>query len=171
MNTYDKFISRAGIAMRESAIRQMGYRPRASEGHDLVCTRLSGGGRVSVVGICRDGGVAVRRLGRIGAAIRPDARLQTAARSVRGADDQSRHPSVVERIVVTTGSQQGLDLLARVLVDPGDVILMELPSYTGAITAFRNVGASLVGVRQDDHGVELDTSTTPGGRRVRAGTR
>ena len=55
----------------------------------------------------------------------------------------------VDRLVVTTGSQQGLDLVARVLLDPGDVVLVELPSYTGAITAFRNVGASLVGVRQD----------------------
>ena len=57
---------------------------------------------------------------------------------------------------MTTGSQQGLDLVARVLLDPGDVVLLELPSYTGAITAFRNVGASLVGVRQDEDGIDLD---------------
>jgi 2-aminoadipate transaminase len=62
----------------------------------------------------------------------------------------------LDRIMVTTGSQQGLDLVARVLLDPGDVALMELPSYTGAITAFRNVGASMVGVRQDEHGIDLD---------------
>lgn len=48
--------------------------------------------------------------------------------------------SSVERTVVTTGSQQGLDLIARVLLDPGDVALLELSSYTGAISAFRNVG-------------------------------
>ena len=54
-----------------------------------------------------------------------------AQRGVRTRDD---------RIVVTTGSQQGLDLVARVLVDPGDVVLLELPSYTGAISAFRNTG-------------------------------
>jgi 2-aminoadipate transaminase len=64
--------------------------------------------------------------------------------------------STAERVVVTTGSQQGLDLIARVLLDPGDVALMELPSYTGAITAFRNVGASLVGVRQEPDGIDLD---------------
>ena len=58
--------------------------------------------------------------------------------------------------MITTGSQQGLDLVARVLLDPGDVALMELPSYTGAITAFRNVGASLVGVRQEADGIDLD---------------
>jgi 2-aminoadipate transaminase len=64
--------------------------------------------------------------------------------------------AVPERVVMTTGSQQGLDLVARVLLDPGDVALMELPSYTGAISAFRNVGADLVGVRQEADGVDLD---------------
>jgi 2-aminoadipate transaminase len=57
---------------------------------------------------------------------------------------------------VTTGSQQGLDLVARVLIDPGDVILVELPTYVGAITAFRNVQASMVGVPQEADGIDLD---------------
>lgn len=61
-----------------------------------------------------------------------------------------------EHLLVTTGSQQGLDLVARVLVDPGDVVLIELPSYTGAITAFRNVQAELVGIRQAEDGIDLD---------------
>lgn len=60
-----------------------------------------------------------------------------------------------DEILVTTGSQQGLDLVARTLVDPGDVVLVELPSYTGAILAFRNAQASLVGVRQDADGIDL----------------
>ncbi|MCL4811208.1 MAG: PLP-dependent aminotransferase family protein [Vicinamibacteraceae bacterium] len=64
--------------------------------------------------------------------------------------------STVEQLQLTTGSQQGLDLVARVLLDPGDVALVELPSYTGALTAFRNVMASLVGVRRDDEGIDLD---------------
>jgi 2-aminoadipate transaminase len=59
-------------------------------------------------------------------------------------------------LLVTTGSQQGLDLVARVLVDPGDVVLVELPTYTGAITAFRNAQAELVGVRQEPDGIALD---------------
>ena len=57
---------------------------------------------------------------------------------------------------MTTGSQQGLDLVARVLLDPDDVVLVELPTYTGAITAFRNVRAAMVGVRQDDDGISLE---------------
>jgi 2-aminoadipate transaminase len=61
-----------------------------------------------------------------------------------------------DRLLVTTGSQQGLDLVARVLLDPGDVVLVELPTYTGAITAFRNVQAEMVGIRQEADGIDLD---------------
>jgi 2-aminoadipate transaminase len=60
------------------------------------------------------------------------------------------------QIVVTTGSQQGLYLVGRALFDPGDVVLVELPSYTGAITAFRGFSAELVGVKQDADGINLE---------------
>src|SRR5260370_16193545 len=63
--------------------------------------------------------------------------------------------SAHEELLVTTGSQQGLDLVARVLIDPGDVILVELPTYVGAISAFRNVQASMVGVAQEHDGIDL----------------
>jgi len=58
--------------------------------------------------------------------------------------------------LVTDGSQQGLDLVSRVLVDPGDVVLVELPSYIGATSAFRSVQARMVGVRLTEHGLDLD---------------
>jgi len=61
-----------------------------------------------------------------------------------------------EEVLVTTGSQQGLDLVARILCDPGDVVLVELPTYTGAIAAFKDVQAELVGVRQAADGIDLD---------------
>jgi 2-aminoadipate transaminase len=47
--------------------------------------------------------------------------------------------------------------VARVLTDPGDVVLVELPSYTGAISAFRNVQAEMVGVAQEADGIDLDS--------------
>ena len=62
----------------------------------------------------------------------------------------------LEELMITSGSQQGLDLVARVLVSPGDVVLVELPTYTGAIAAFKNMQASLVGVKQDEDGINLD---------------
>ena len=85
-----------------------------------------------------------------------------------------RHvPTSMDRLLVTSGSQQGLDLVARVLLDPGDVVLVELPTYTGAITAFRNVQAQMVGVRQEADGIDLrdledvHARLTREGRRVR----
>lgn len=61
-----------------------------------------------------------------------------------------------EEVVITTGSQQGLDLAGRVLIDPGDVVLVELPTYSGAIAAFHNLQAALVGVKQDGEGLCIE---------------
>ena len=58
-------------------------------------------------------------------------------------------------VTITSGSQQGIDLVGRVLVTPGDVVLVELPAYTGAISAFKNAQARLVGVRQDEDGIDI----------------
>lgn len=60
-----------------------------------------------------------------------------------------------DSVIVTTGSQQGLDLVGRILIDPGDVVLVELPTYSGAIAAFRNLQAALVGVPQDAEGLDI----------------
>ena len=76
-----------------------------------------------------------------------------------------------DRLLITTGSQQGLDLVARVLLDPGDVVLVELPTYTGAITAFRNVQAHMEGVKQEEDGIDLDDLDAVYTRLVREGRR
>ena len=60
-----------------------------------------------------------------------------------------------EDMIITTGSQQGLDLVGRVLIDPGDVILVELPTYSGAIAAFHNLQGQFAGVPQDSDGIDL----------------
>ncbi len=62
----------------------------------------------------------------------------------------------VERVVVTTGSQQALDLLAKVLVDPGDAIVAGDPSYLGALQAFRANRAELVALPVDEAGLVVD---------------
>ncbi|BCS33400.1 aminotransferase [Luteitalea sp. TBR-22] len=61
-----------------------------------------------------------------------------------------------DEILLTTGSQQAVDLVTRLFVDPGDAVLVELPTFTGAIAAFRSAGAHLAGVRQDEEGLDLD---------------
>jgi DNA-binding transcriptional MocR family regulator len=50
-----------------------------------------------------------------------------------------------EQVLVVSGAQQGLDLVARCLLDPGDTVLIDRPGYLGAIQTFRSAGASLVG--------------------------
>lgn len=56
-------------------------------------------------------------------------------------------------IVITTASQQGLDLVSRVFLDKNDVVLCTLPSYLGGINAFASYGADIVGVELDDEGM------------------
>jgi 2-aminoadipate transaminase len=79
--------------------------------------------------------------------------------------------TALEHLIVTSGSQQGIDLIARVLVSPGDVVLVELPTFTGGIAAFKNAQAELVGVRQDESGISLDDLDAVWQREHRAGKR
>lgn len=60
------------------------------------------------------------------------------------------------RFVVTTGSQQALDLLGRVLLDPGDQIVVPDPCYVGARQALASTGATLVGIEGDADGLDTD---------------
>jgi DNA-binding transcriptional MocR family regulator len=60
------------------------------------------------------------------------------------------HP---DDIVVTTGSQMALDLVTRVFCDPGDVVLVESPSYVGALGVFRAYECDVVHVAMDDEGL------------------
>ncbi|NTW40764.1 MAG: aminotransferase class I/II-fold pyridoxal phosphate-dependent enzyme, partial [Cellulomonadaceae bacterium] len=62
----------------------------------------------------------------------------------------SAHP---DDVVVTTGSQQALDLVTRLFIDPGDVIVAEAPSYVGALGVFRSYQAEVVHVPLDEHGL------------------
>ena len=60
-----------------------------------------------------------------------------------------------ERIVIVNGTQQALDLICRVLLNPGDRVLMEEPHYTGARCAFMAAGAELVFSPVDEHGMRI----------------
>jgi 2-aminoadipate transaminase len=66
-----------------------------------------------------------------------------------------RHQGVdvsLENIIITTASQQGLDLLAKMLINRGDTVIVGLPSYLGGLSAFNSYGAELIGVPLDDEG-------------------
>ncbi|TVX98292.1 PLP-dependent aminotransferase family protein [Cohnella terricola] len=59
-------------------------------------------------------------------------------------------------MLITTGSQQAIDLLTRIYIDPGDVILVEKPTYLSALQVFRSYGAVLVSVDADENGMVLE---------------
>ncbi len=73
-----------------------------------------------------------------------------------------------EQVIVVNGSQQGVDLAARVLLDPGDMVWMEDPGYQGARAALVGAGAQVLPVPVDDEGlmVEAGRQLAPGARLV-----
>ncbi len=155
MINYDDFLSRAAEQMQESAIRRMGtvlaqsrdiisFAPGYPAPDTFPWAEFTEITRELLTGA--DGSVLQYGPTR---GHRPLLGAIAEIMSARGV------ATALEHLLVTTGSQQGLDLVARVLLDPGDVVLVELPTYTGAITAFRNVQARMVGVRQEADGIDL----------------
>lgn len=68
-------------------------------------------------------------------------------------------PAEADHVLITNGSQQGLDLVAKIFLNPGDAVCLENPSYMGAIQAFDSYQAEYVIVPMDDDGMrseELD---------------
>ncbi|SOY45257.1 aminotransferase-like domain-containing protein [Cupriavidus taiwanensis] len=71
-----------------------------------------------------------------------------------------RHDVSVERVLITTGSQQALDLIAKVMIDPGSKVMVETPSYLGALQAFSLFEPEFVSIASDDKGL-LPEALTP----------
>ena len=62
----------------------------------------------------------------------------------------------LENIIISSGSQQGLDLVGKTFLSPGDVAIVELPSYLAALNAFHSYGGELVGIPMDEDGMQMD---------------
>jgi 2-aminoadipate transaminase len=60
-----------------------------------------------------------------------------------------------DQILITTGSQQGLDLLAKILIDEGSKIIVETPTYLGALQAFTPMEPEVVSVASDEEGIDI----------------
>ena len=80
------------------------------------------------------------------------------------------HP---DDVIVTTGSQQALDLISRIFIDPNDVVLVEAPSYVGALGTFRQYEAQVVHVAMDQDGLipaalcDAIAATRAAGRKIK----
>src|SRR5919198_642408 len=62
----------------------------------------------------------------------------------------------VDDMVVTTGGQQGIDLVTKTLIDPGDVVVAEAPTYPGAVPTFSSYQADVVQIEMDPDGMRVD---------------
>lgn len=71
-----------------------------------------------------------------------------------------------DQVLITTGSQQGLDLLAKVLIDEGSTVLVETPTYLGALQAFTPMEPKIVSVDSDAEGIDIEDlkNKAPGAR-------
>jgi len=156
MIDYESFLSRAGHLMQESAIRRMGT--LIAQKRDIIS--FAPGYPAPETFIWHEFQEISHELlaGSDGAVLQygPTRGFRPLLETITNIMGQRGVATSLDRLLITSGSQQGLDLVARVLLDPGDVALVELPTYTGAITAFRNVQGDMVGVRQEQDGVDLD---------------
>ncbi|MBI4723209.1 MAG: PLP-dependent aminotransferase family protein, partial [Candidatus Stahlbacteria bacterium] len=59
-------------------------------------------------------------------------------------------------LLITTASQQGLDLVSKIFIDPGDIVIVEMPSYLGGLDALQSYGARFIGIPTDDDGMQVD---------------
>jgi 2-aminoadipate transaminase len=152
---HDQFLSRAAEKMKESAIRRMGS--VLGSGRDII-SFAPGYPAPETFPWEEFAEIAAELLGSHDPAVLqygPTRGYRPLLDAVGSIMEHRGIKTTKEELLITTGSQQGLDLVARVLIDPGDVILVELPTYTGAITAFRNAQATMVGVEQEGDGIDL----------------
>jgi 2-aminoadipate transaminase len=69
--------------------------------------------------------------------------------------------ATAENVLITSGSQQALDLIGKLLINPGDSVLVEAPTYLGALQAFNVYGAEYVSVESDDDGLRTELLEQP----------
>ena len=62
-----------------------------------------------------------------------------------------------EEIQITSGGQQGIDIIAKTLIEPGDYVFLENPTYSGAVAAFQSRGAKIIGIPILEDGINIET--------------
>ena len=96
----------------------------------------------------------------------PTPGLPSLLESLGGFLEKKGLPVKKNRLMITTGSQQALNLLANVFIDPGDRVLVENPCFIGALSAFRSCRAEIKGITVDSEGIDagellLETAKSP----------
>lgn len=154
-DTFDRFFSDASHLMKKSAIREI---LKLTQRRDMIS--FAGGlpspdsfpiediKRVTAEVLENEGREALQY-----GTTEGDNKLRSLLAERHRKDGLNLSP---ENIIITTGSQQALDLCGKTFINKGDVVLCGLPSYLGALNAFSNYGAVLKGVPLDDNGLVPD---------------
>jgi len=79
--------------------------------------------------------------------------VREAITGVMAAEDMPTDP---EDVIVTTGGQQAIDLVSKALLDPGDVVIAEAPTYPGAVPTFCSYEADVIQIEMDSDGMSID---------------
>ncbi|MBC8062972.1 MAG: PLP-dependent aminotransferase family protein [Clostridiaceae bacterium] len=66
----------------------------------------------------------------------------------------------LKQLIITTGSQQGIDFWGKLFIEPGDIVIVEEPTFTGAIQTFEAYGARIIGIPIDETGMDLNILET-----------
>ncbi len=142
--------------MGSSVIREL-LKYTEQPGHHLVRRRPARPRCISPQGI--PGGLQHRpgKAGRAGPAIQHHRRLSPAARDDRPHTPRATWSTVTpDNILITSGSQQALDFAGRLFINRGDYIVVEAPTYLGALQAWNAYGAQYIPVRTDEDGMIVD---------------
>jgi len=153
--TFDRFFSDASHLMKKSAIREI---LKLTQRPDMIS--FAGGlpspdsfpiediKKITSEMLDEEGKVALQY-----GTTEGDLKLRTLLAERHRKDGLDLSPT---NIIITTGSQQALDLCGKIFINRGDVVLCGLPSYLGGLNAFSNYGARLKGIPLDDNGMRPD---------------
>jgi len=152
MSSYEKFFSRDAGSFRASAIRVF-----AKLINDPNIISFAGGvpnpETFPAERIAEIAGKVVRERRAVALQYGPTRGLPRLCASIAEICRGRAMECTADDVLTTTGSQQALDLIAHTILDPGDVVAVELPTYIGGSASFFARSAELVGVQQDDEGI------------------
>ncbi len=152
---YDKFFSRSSLLMKRSAIREI---LKLTQKPDMIS--FAGGlpspesfpiedVKKIAAEVLEEEGAAALQYG----TTEGDRKLRKLLTERHNGEGLDITP---DNIMITSGSQQGLDLIGKIFIDPGDFVICGLPTYLGGLSAFAVYGAQMKGIPLDDDGMRPD---------------
>jgi 2-aminoadipate transaminase len=153
MVNYDQHFSRNAKAMKRSEIREL-LKLTAKPGIISFAGGLPAPDLFPIDDIKEMSRIVMEREGKTALQYGPtegDGRLREELAKLMRKDGVS---ITADHLLIVTSSQQGLDLVGKIFVDEGDVVLASRPTYVGAIQAFHSYGAKMIGVEQDEEGTQ-----------------